>query len=151
VSVTVETVERPSVDPLVAVKAAAELAELRRLRAVAAAAAAGRTQVDIADKLGVSQPAVHKMLVRARHTRELFVTQPWEVALRYAAGEIDRDTMLATFLAWPWTVDQVLDLNADNPLSEAFVRGSWSDLVRATRHGYVTLEDYQVIFERPDA
>ena len=143
---TVDLVERPGVDPLVAVKAAAELADLRRLRAVLAASQSGRTQTDIADKLGVTQPAVHGMLVRARHARDLFTTQPYEVALRYAVGEIDHDEMLATFSAWPWTSDQLLD--TDNPLTEAFIRGSWSDLVRATNRGYVSSDDYRVIFER---
>lgn len=144
---TIEVVDRPSVDPLVMVKAAAELAERRRLRAVLAASQAGRTQTDIAERLNVSQPAVHKMLVRARHSRDLLIETPWEVALRYAAGEIDHDAMLATFTAWPWTSDQVLDLDTD-PLSEAFVRGSWSDLTKAVSHGYVSRDDYRVIFER---
>ena len=147
---TIEAVDRPRVDPLVTVNAAAELAELRRLRAVVTAAAAGRTQADIAARLDVSQPAVHKMLVRARHKRDLMIETPWEVALRYAAGEIDRGEMLATFTAWPWTTDQVLDLDVD-PLSEAFIRGSWSDLVKAADRGYISDDDYQVIFDRTTA
>lgn len=147
---TIEAVDRRRVDPLVTVKAAAELAELRRLRAVVTAAEAGRTQVDIAARLDVSQPAVHKMLVRARHQRDLMTETPWEVALRCAAGEIDHNEMLATFTAWPWTTDQVLDLDT-NPLSEAFVRGSWSDLTKALHYGYISREDYQVVFDRTTA
>lgn len=144
---TIGLMKRPGVDPLVAVKAASELAERRRLRAVLVASEAGRTQTEIAERLDVSQPAVHKMLVRARHSGGLMTETPWEVALRYAAGEIDHDSMLTKFTAWPWTSDQVLDLDT-NPLSEAFVRGSWSDLTKAVRYGYVSREDYQVIFER---
>lgn len=111
------------------------------------ASQAGRTQTDIAARLDVSQPAVHKMLVRARHRRDLSAETPWEVALRYAVGEVDHATMLDMFTAWPWTSDQVLDLDT-NPLSEAFVRGSWSDLTKAVRYGYVSEDDYQVIFDR---
>lgn len=144
---TIEAIERPSVDPLVAVKAATELAERRRLRAVLVASEAGRTQSDIADRLGVSQPAVHKMLVRARHSRDLREETPWEVALRYAAGEIDHEAMIGTFTAWPWTSDHFTD-PPGTVWPEQFVRGSWSDLVKAAHNGYISDDDYQVIFDR---
>lgn len=136
----------PSLDPLLAANAEGELAELHYLRAVAAAAEQGRTQREIAATLGISQSAVYKILVKARHTPALFEQSPWEVALRYAAGEITRDTMLDTFGTWPWTTDRVLD--ADEPEPEQFVRGNWGELSRAVRRGYLSREDYEVVFKR---
>lgn len=142
--------QRPETDPLVVAAAASELAELRRLREVARAAEQGRTQRDIAAKLGVSQAGVHKMLIRARHTRDLFTPQPWEVALRYAAGEIGRDEMLTTFASWPWTTSHFTD-PPEVQWPEQYVRGSWNDLVSAVDHGYISDEDYQVVFDRTTA
>lgn len=66
--------------------------------------------------------------------------------MRYAAGEIDHDQLIQTLVAWPWTVTTVLD--RDNPLPEALERGSWEDLSRALRAGYLTEDDYKVLFER---
>jgi hypothetical protein len=143
---TVHVAEAPVLDPLLVANAAAELAELRRLRAVAAAAAQGRTQRDIAARLDISQSAVYKMLVRARHTPGLFELTPWEVVLRYAAGEISHDAMLEELRAWTWTRDRFLD--ADSPEPEQFVAGNWHDLDRAVRFGYLTDDDFDAAVER---
>lgn len=137
------TATAPTRDPLTSARAAKELADLRLLREVARARSAGRSQAAIADKLGVSQPAVHKMLVRIRHKPDLFTVTPFEVALRYAAGEVAREELLATYAAWPWTYDRFLD--ADNPEPEQFVRGDWSDLELATLEGFLTDEDYDTV------
>lgn len=139
--------ERPSaIDPLAAARAARELAEIRLLRAAARAYEGGRSQVAIADALGVSQAAVSKMLVRARLTPEVQDATPWEVALRYAAGELTHDQMIDTFTAWSWTHDLFLD--SDSVWPEQYVPGSWQDLVRAADEGYISDQDYALLFER---
>lgn len=86
------------------------------------------------------------MLVRARLACEVTAETPWEVALRYAAGELDRAHMLETFAGWPWTYSTFLDL--DQAWPEQFVRGSWDDVGRAVRAGYLSVQDYEVVFER---
>jgi hypothetical protein len=146
VEMAVHVAEAPALDPLLVANAAAELAELRRLRAVAEAADAGRTQRDIAARLDISQPAVYKMLVRARHTRGLREQTPWEIVLRYAAGEITRAAALDALAGWPWRPDRVLD--PDEPEPEQFVAGDWHELDRAVRSGYLTDDDYDAVLDR---
>jgi len=139
--------ERPAApDPLTAARAAKELAEVRLLREALRASEAGRPQVAIADALGISQAAVSKMLVRARLAPEVAGDTPWEVALRYAAGELNHEQMIETFTAWPWTHDRFLD--ADSAWPEQYVRGSWQDVVRAVDEGYLSRQDYALLFER---
>jgi len=54
--------------------------------------------------------------------------------------------MIETFTAWPWTHDRFLD--ADSAWPEQYVRGSWQDVVRAADEGYLSREDYALLFER---
>ncbi len=143
---TITAPVRPAADPLTAARAAKELAELRLLREALRAWEAGRAQVAIAEALGVSQAAVSKMLVRARLASEVVGDTPWEVALRYAAGELSNQQMIETLTAWPWTHDHFLD--ADSAWPEQYVRGSWQDVVRAADEGYLSREDYAELFER---
>lgn len=140
---TVRVAQGPALDPLLVAEAAIELAQLRRLQAVARAAAAGRTQRDIAAKLGMSQSAVYKMLVKARHRRCLEEPTPWEIVLRFAAGELARSAALDELRAWPWSPDQVI--GGDGPESEQFVAGTWHDLDRAVRFGYLTDDDFDAV------
>lgn len=141
-----QALEAPGRDPLVAANAATELADRRKLRAVAAAAEKGRTQREIAAKLNVTQAAVYKMLVKARHTRDLFVETPREIALRYAAGEITRQQLLTKLADYPWTVTHVLD--PDNPLPEQIVPGGWGQLELVVLDGFITDEDYDAVVAR---
>lgn len=144
---TIGAPERPSaVDPLSAARAAKELADLRLLREVVRAHDAGRSQSAIAAKLGLTQPGVHKMLVRARFTPDVGECTPWEVLLRYAAGEITHNEMLDTLAEWKWTMTSFPE--DGNPLSEAIERGSWEDVGRAVRAGYLSDDDYAALFER---
>ncbi len=78
-------------------------------------------------------------------TPEVAGDAPWEVALRYAAGELSHDQMIETFTVWPWTHDQFLD--ADSAWPEQYVRGSWQDLARAADEGYISRQDYALLFE----
>jgi len=82
----------------------------------------------------------------ARAAPEVASDSPWEVALRYAAGELSHDQMIEVFTAWPWTHDHFLDDASVWP--EQYVRGSWQDLVRAADEGLLTGEDYALLFER---
>lgn len=136
----------PQIDPLVAAKAAAELAQHRKLRAVFEAAEQGRTQREIAAILGVSQAAVNKMLVKAKHTRNLTTLTPREIALQYAAGEITREDLLETLTRFPHTQTRVLD--PDNPLPEQIVPGTWGEPEMAALDGLISDEDLDIITAR---
>lgn len=145
---TISAPQRPAaVDPLTAARAAKELADLRLLRAAVGASEAGRSQSAIAAKLGLTQPGVHKMLVRARVSPEVEESTPWEVALCYAAGELTHEQMIDTLAGWQWTVT-TFPVQDGNPWSEAVERGSWEDVGRAVRAGYLSDDDYAELFER---
>ncbi len=66
-----------AIDPLTAARAGKELAGLRSLRAVVRARGQGRSQSAIAVKLGLTQPGVHKMLIRAGVTPEVGERTLW--------------------------------------------------------------------------
>lgn len=137
------TVHALRIDPLVAANAAAELAGRRKLRAVLEASVQGRSQREIAARLGVSQAAVNKMLVRARHIRDLDIRTPREIALSYAAGEITRPEMIDALAAFPHTGTHVLD--PDNPLPEQVVPGTWGELELALVDGLISDEDLDAV------
>jgi len=134
---------------LVAARAAAELAGRRRLAAAVAAAEVGLPQRAIAEGLQVSQPAVAKMLDRARRWPELWQRTPRQVALEYAAGELSREQMRKELAEWPWTFGR-----PDGPggpageWAEEWVPGAWDELVRASMDGLVDDEDYGYVLDR---
>lgn len=142
----IHTIFAPPVDPLVAAKAAAELAQRRKLRAVFEAAEQGRTQRKIAALLGVSQAAVNKMLVKAKHTRNLTTLTLREIALQYTAGEITRENLLEALTRYPHGQTRVLD--PDNPLPEQIVPGTWGELELAALDGLISDEDLDIITAR---
>ncbi|MGW6132381.1 hypothetical protein ACWFNE_20340 [Cellulomonas sp. NPDC055163] len=126
------------------------LAERDKLRAVRAASEAGITQNELARTLGVTQPAVAKMLARAAErvpaVREGFSSAtPLEVAERYAAGLITREQMRAELSAWDYTSRE----RPDGPYDEIWVVDdhSFENVSTATREGYLDHEDYEVIFD----
>ncbi|WP_050668103.1 hypothetical protein [Luteipulveratus halotolerans] len=123
-------------------------------RALVAAVDGGSVaQVKVAELLGVSAPAVNQRLKTARGVapvREGFSgARPLEIAQRYAAGDIDREQMLDELSSWPYPPRE-----PDPDVVEWNVAGfgdDWSDLGTATRRGYITYDDYGVIFDRVEA
>ncbi|WP_125613022.1 MarR family transcriptional regulator [Specibacter cremeus] len=89
-------------------RARRELGGLDYIRAVRSAVDAGAAQRDIARALGVAQPAISRLLKQAaargvKPIPEGFSgASPYEIAERYAAGDIDRDTMIRELSAWPY-------------------------------------------------
>ncbi len=113
----------------------------------------GYTQVQLAKILKVSQPSISDMLRSAR------IDAPdvrpgthggtaYEIAARYAAGELDRDVALRELIEWqyeppaepnpfPWVND-----------GAPVVDGSFQNqVVRAKRVGFLTSEDYVALFD----
>jgi len=82
----------------------------------------------------------------ARAAPEVASDAPWKVALRYATGELSHEQMIGLLAEWPWTHDLFLD--ADSVWPEQYVRGTWQDLVRAVDEGYISRQDYALLFER---
>jgi transposase-like protein len=86
--------------------------QLRRV-VVRAVREQGATQTDVAHVLGVSQPTVHRWLQEAvrrpQHGPRALGADPYEIAQRYAAGDITREQMHAALVAWPYQRDSTLD------------------------------------------
>lgn len=129
---------------------AAHIAYLRHLRQLHER---GFTQMRLAKLVGVSQPTISDMLRRARIDapdlrRGAHGGTAYEVAARYAAGEIPRATMMQELTDWvyerlaePNLVEWVDD---GNPA----VEGSFTTQVgRALRDGFLTDGDYDTLLE----
>jgi hypothetical protein len=129
---------------------AAHIAYLRRLRQLHERRF---TQMRLAKIVGVSQPTISDMLRRAR------IDAPdlrpgthggtaYEIAARYAAGEISRAAMLRELTGWEYEHPA-----EPNPFEWAkdgnpVVEGSFTMQVgRALRDGFLTDEDYDGLLE----
>jgi len=141
---TVAQEKRADRDPLVIARAANELAGRWRLAATVAAAESGRRQRDIAAALNVSQPAVAQLLSRARRWPDEWQRTPRQVALECVAGGLSREQPLKELVDWPWTSGHFDD--ADEPWPEAYVRGTWDQLLDVVREGLLTDADYEYVF-----
>ncbi|WP_083701695.1 Lrp/AsnC family transcriptional regulator [Tersicoccus sp. Bi-70] len=97
------------------------------------------TQVEIARKLGVSQPEVHRMLRKVDHFPELLDRTPREVILDFHAELINHSEMMDELKVWPFTFSTPAE--PKNPLSPS-ARGSWEDVVDAVHRDLLLVEDY---------
>ncbi|TCN53496.1 hypothetical protein EV641_106140 [Rhodococcus sp. SMB37] len=129
---------------------AAHIAYLRHLRQLHER---GFTQMRLAKIVGVSQPTISDMLRRAR------IDAPdlrpgthggtaYEIAARYAAGEITSATMMRELTDWeyerPAEVNPFEWADGGNPA----VEGSFTMQVgRALRDGFLIDEDYDALLE----
>jgi hypothetical protein len=124
---------------------AAHIAKLRDLRQLHER---GYTQVRLAKLVGVSQPTISDMLRRARIEAPdvrpgTHGGTPYEIAARYAAGEIDWTVTLRELTDWqyerpaepnpfPWVND-----------GAPVVEGSFNTQIgRALRDGFLTDDEY---------
>jgi hypothetical protein len=84
-----------------------DLGRLDYVRAVRSAVEAGLPQREIVRALHVTQPAVSQTLAKAKGVAEIpegfSGASPYEIAERYAAGEIDRAEMICQLSAWPYS------------------------------------------------
>ncbi|OMH34294.1 hypothetical protein BGP79_04055 [Tersicoccus sp. Bi-70] len=126
-------------EELARVHAQRELNRLNALRACNKAREDGMTQVEIARKLGVSQPEVHRMLRKVDHFPELLDRTPREVILDFHAELINHSEMMDELKVWPFTFSTPAE--PKNPLSPS-ARGSWEDVVDAVHRDLLLVEDY---------
>ncbi|PJI85535.1 hypothetical protein [Luteimicrobium subarcticum] len=85
-------------------RARRDLAPVDYARAVRRLVRAGQvTQVELARELAVSQAAISKLAGSVEDVDPQFHgASPYEIAQRYAAGEIDRDRMIDELTRWPY-------------------------------------------------
>ncbi|MFD6896203.1 hypothetical protein ACFWB0_16835 [Rhodococcus sp. NPDC060086] len=129
---------------------AAHIAYLRHLRHLHER---GFTQMRLAKIVGVSQPTISDMLRRAR------IDAPdlrpgthggtvYEIAARYAAGEIARAAMMRELTGWEY--ERAVEANPFEWVDDGnpSVEGSFTMQVgRALRDGFLTDEDYDALLE----
>jgi hypothetical protein len=107
------------------------------------------SQVRLAQLLHVSQPTLSEM--SRRDVQEPLAgfcgATPYEIAQRYAAGDIDRDQMLEELIRYPYLPTPHSD-GYDSLL--VFEPGMFEDVAQAARDGLIDDETYDDILEHAE-
>jgi len=102
------------------------------------AAFGGLTQREMAEVLGMSQPAVAKALQRAQAVPEVVggfnAASPYEVCQRYAAGFIDRAEVVSQLATWPYKPTPWANEYGEY---EESMDGTWQEVVEAADNGLI--------------
>lgn len=129
-------------EELARVYAGRELNRLDLLRACAAARSKGLKQAEIARRLSISQPEVHRILRKIKNFPDLLDKTPREVILQFHAGRIEHEPMIQELKAWNYTYSQ--DAEPGNPEGQ-LTAGTWDDIPDAFHRDLITGEDYEAI------
>ncbi|MFJ2521331.1 hypothetical protein ACIOWF_20375 [Cellulosimicrobium cellulans] len=118
------------------------LDELRLVRKLAAQ----MSQSEIARLLAISQPAVHKALKAAERVPEVADgfsgASPYEIAERYAAGQIDRARVVDELARWPYASTPTTD-GVDWLVEDA--TGTFEEVGRALDDGLLDADTYDAV------
>ncbi|WP_299168999.1 hypothetical protein [uncultured Arthrobacter sp.] len=138
-------------------KARRELGKLDYVRSVRAAAEE-LDQAAIARELGVSQPSISKLLAGAEARGVKPVSDgfsgagPYEIAERYAAGDIDRDAMIRELSSWPYPRNEGAVAAAAEWESTPYMdtAGSFAEVGQAFDEGLIDGDAYDRILDASD-
>ena len=110
------------------------------------------TQTDLAQSLGMTQPSISSALKSAAKVpepREGFSgASPYEIAQRFAAGEIDRDQLVDELTRWEYVPMPHTDGYDDLLI---LPEGTFREVARARRDGLIDGETYDVILHASHA
>lgn len=113
------------------------------------AAAGGMTQREMAEVLGMSQPAVAKALQRAQAVPavvgEFNAATPYEVCQRYAAGFIDREELVRLLVEWPYKPTPWANEYGEYEESRD---GTWQEVVEAADNGLIDDAIYDEVLKK---
>ncbi|WP_444663519.1 hypothetical protein ACT17Q_15360 [Cellulomonas sp. CW35] len=123
-----------------------DLEELRALRSLKAVV----PQSQIAQELGISQPAVSKRMDRALKVAEVrdgfSGGSPEEIIQRFVAGLIERGQLVDELARWPYAPARATDgvdwMTGNN--------GEWEQVERALHRGLIDAETYTEVLDRVD-
>lgn len=127
-----------------------EVATLDYRRSIKHLEQQGRTQVEIAHALGVSQPTLSSALKVARKVPETVPgfsgAGPYEICQRYAVGQIARETLVEELARWEYAPapepDWLEDIVADpGP-------GSWFEVRDALHEGLIDAVIYDEVADQ---
>jgi hypothetical protein len=135
-------------------KARRELGSLDYIRSVRVAVEE-LGQAAVARALSVTQPAVSKLLAGAEARGVKSVPDgfsgagPYEIAERYAAGDIDRDAMIHELSAWPYARNEGTAAAAEEWESTPYLDtpGSFAEVGRAFDEGLIDGDAYDLILD----
>ncbi|TFF12432.1 LysR family transcriptional regulator [Cellulosimicrobium funkei] len=141
------TIDQPTVQELRRLRSRRSVTELsyqRTLRALATT----MTQSELAAELHVTQSAVSQALKTARIVDDVRPgfsgASPYEIAQRYAAGELDRDRALEELMRWPY--DPVARSDGyDALVVDAPGAHTLEEVVRAYREGLIDQDMYVAV------
>lgn len=131
-------------------KARAVLAHERTaLAALAAADAPGASHRDIGREMGISHVAVGTLIAEARELPPIpegrAGRSPLHVAMRYAAGEIDRDVLVEDLVTWPYVRAGALTDGLHDDAAAQTVPGSFDEVHDALVQGFLDDDAYDEI------
>lgn len=127
-------------DELARVYAVGELNRVDLLRTVSQARDKGLTQTQIANRLSISQPEVHRILRKVHNFPDLLVLNPREIILRFHAGRISHDEMMNQLIGWTYTFARAAE--PANPES-VMIPGTWDQLADAVYRDLLSARDYE--------
>lgn len=115
-------------------------------------------QAAVARALSVSQPSISKLLAGAEArgvgpvAKGFSGAGPYEIAERYAAGDIDRDAMIRELSAWPYKRNEGAAAAAAEWESTPYVDtpGSFAEVGRAFDEGLIDGDAYDQILDASD-
>ena len=122
------------------------LRELRRL-------SVAMSQTDLAQSLGVTQPTISAALKSAAKVPDPLEgfsgASAYEIAQRYAAGEIDRDQLVDELTRWEY----VPTPHTDGPYDDLLIipDGTFEEVAQARRDGLIDGETYDEILHASHA
>lgn len=128
----------------------AHLAQLDYLRDLSEATGLGVSQTQIARQLRVTQPAISKSLKTAAATPPVPAGfhggSPYEIAERYAAGEISREVLVDELARWPYSDGD----SGDGVDWVTYDPGTFEDVTRARSDGLLDTATYDAVLARQD-
>jgi hypothetical protein len=145
------TLEKPSVEGVRLLQQRQAVDRLDYLRGIRELAAS-MTQTELAKRLGLAQPSISSALrtaVKVPDVRPGFSgASPYEIAQRYAAGELPADQVVDELARWEYVPRPATD--GYDWLTAGSDVGTWAEVEKALRDGLLEDATYDAILERQD-
>lgn len=150
---TVHTSAKEAVQATLKARHRREIGDLDYRRGVSVLDQQGLSQTLIAQLLGVKQPTIQRVIVRAKSVpmpRDGFSgADPFEICERYAADVIDRTQLVEELVRWDYAPRGTLASELDDLIVDPV--GSFGDVERALRQGLIDDDVFDEVADRIEA